>query len=120
MRVLSFIAVIAALCLPASGAIAQGKGASKASSAPGQTKKAVSAGDAVDASREIFGKHGYQFVRVETVGATRVIYYRRCNMGKGKGLGPIEKMVVRPSNNIVVFEGGPSGVVVDLRVRLGL
>lgn len=120
MRVLSFIAVIAALSLPASSAVAQGKGTSKASNAPGQTKKAVSTGDAVSASREILGKHGYQFVRVETVGATRVIYYRRGNMGKGKGLGPVEKMVVRPSNNIVVFEGGPSGVLVDLKIRLGL
>lgn len=120
MRVLMFMAVIAALSLSGTTAHAQGKAGSKAKDAPGQSKKVVTTGDAVSASREILVKHGYQFVRVETVGATQVIYYRRGNMGKGKGLGPVEKMVVRPSSSVVVFEGGPSGVLVDLRIRLGL
>lgn len=119
MRSLAILILAAGLMVLPHDVLAQGKGAAKKESA-GQVRKRVTTNDAVSASREILVKHGYQFVRVETVGATQVIYYRRGNMGRGKGLGPVEKMVVRPSNTIVVFEGGPSGVVVDLRVRLGL
>ena len=118
MRALAIIATIVVMSVFSQEASAQGKGA-KAKQAPGQTKQ-VSTNDAVSASRDILVKHGYQFVRVETVGTTQVIYYRRGNMGRGKGLGPLEKMVVRPSNSIVLFDGGPSGVVLDLKIKLGL
>ena len=119
MRALAIIATIVVMSVFSQEASAQGKGVAKAKQAPGQAKQ-VTTNDAVTASRDILVKHGYQFVRVETVGATQVIYYRRGNMGRGKGLGPLEKMVVRPSNSIVLFDGGPSGVVLDLKIRLGL
>jgi hypothetical protein len=41
-------------------------------------------------------------------------------MGKGKGLGPVEKMIVRPRGELVVFEGAPSPVHIDVKLRLGL
>ena len=96
-------------------ATAQGKGAAKDDS-----KKRVTPSAAVVATRDILVKHGYNVVRVETVEGAQVIYYRRGNMGKGKGLGPIERMVVRPRGDLVVFDGGPSVVVVDVKLKLGL
>lgn len=120
MRRFFIAALFVALTASSSEALAQGKGANKGNVSPGQAKKKVTPSGAVVVTKEILAKHGFQFVRVETVGGTQVVYYRRGNMGKGKGLGPIQKMVIRPSNDIVVFEGAPSVVLVDVKLRLGL
>jgi hypothetical protein len=80
----------------------------------------VTTSQAVVVSRDILVKHGYSVVRVERVGLTQVIYYRRGNNGRGKGLGPMQKMVVRESGDRVVFESAPRGVVLDINIRLGL
>ena len=64
--------------------------------------------------------NGYRVVRVEQAGLTRVIWYRRGNMGNGKGQGPLMKMVVRPSNGIVVFDSGPRTLIDLIKQRLGL
>ncbi len=82
--------------------------------------KKVTTSEAVTVSRDVLVKHGYKVVRVERVGVTQVIYYRRGNNGRGKGLGPMQKMVVRESGDRVVFESAPRGIVVDINVRLGL
>jgi len=64
---------------------------------------------------------GYEIVRVETVRTTRVVYYRRGNMGRGKGKGPIERIVIRPEPDRVVFVSPPPrGLMVDINVRLGM
>ncbi|MEX2155186.1 MAG: hypothetical protein WD825_17705 [Gemmatimonadaceae bacterium] len=120
MRRFLILALFVAVSTVSSEALAQGKGGGKPKAAPGQAKKRVTPSDAVVVTREILVKHGFQFVRVETVSGMQVVYFRRGNMGKGKGLGPVQKMVVRPSGDIVVFEGAPSAVLVDVRVRLGL
>ena len=111
-------------CLAPAVGRAQGRGAKNTpaqpeKSPPGQAKK-VTTSSAVVAIREIFGRNGYDVLRVEAVKDAQVVYYRRGNMGRGKGQGPIEQMIVRPRNDIVVFEGGPSGLVVDIKLRLGL
>jgi hypothetical protein len=64
--------------------------------------------------------HGFEVVRVETIKTGQVIYYRRGNNGRGRGLGPVEKMVVRPSGSTVIVESAPRNVLLDIRVRLGL
>jgi hypothetical protein len=87
---------------------------------PGQAKKQVTPANAVVVSREVLVKHGFTVVRVEQVGPTQVIYYRRGNNGRGRGGGPMEKMVVRPSGQIVVFESTPAPVLADIKIRLGL
>jgi hypothetical protein len=49
------------------------------------------------------------------------VYYRRGNMGRGKGKGPIEKIVIRPEPDRVVFVSAPPrGLMVDINVRLGM
>jgi hypothetical protein len=100
---------------------AQGKGANKPGHLPpGQAKKHVSLTQAVAVTRETLVVHGYQVIRVERLGSTEIIYYRRGNNGRGRGWGPTERMVVRPAGTVVVFEAAPPKVLIDINVKLGL
>src|SRR5262245_6180821 len=109
MRSLLAVAILVLALATPSSAVAQGKAPGNGKVPPGQAKKVTPSG-AVVVIRDVFGRNGYEVVRVEQVGVTHVVYYRRGNMGRGKGKGPLERMVVRPSNNIVVFEGGPANL----------
>jgi hypothetical protein len=84
-------------------------------------KKVVTADQAIFATRQVLVSHGYEIVRVETFRTTRVVYYRRGNMGHGKGMGPVERIVIRPEPDRVVFVSPPPrGLMVDINVRLGM
>jgi hypothetical protein len=110
-----------ALCASASPALAQGRGHGGSKGLPpGQAKKMVTPAQAVVVSRDVSVMHGFEVVRVETIKTGQVIYYRRGNNGRGRGLGPVEKMVVRPSGSTVIVESAPKNVLLDIRVRLGL
>ncbi len=101
-------------------AFAQGKGHGGAKGLPpGQAKKMVTPAQAVVVSRDVLVMHGFEVVRVETIKTGQIIYFRRGNNGRGRGLGPVEKMIVRPSGSTVVFEAVPDKVLLDIRVRLG-
>jgi len=76
---------------------------------------------AVSVTREVLGRQGYEVVRIETVGNDQVVYYRRGNMGRGKGKGPPMKMIIRRvENRVVLFVDTPDAVLVDINVRLRL
>lgn len=105
----------------ASPAMAQGRGRGASNGLPpGQAKKVVTPSQAVVVSRDVLVMHGFEIVRVETIKTGQVIYYRRGNHGRGRGLGPVEKMIVRPSGSTVIVESAPKNVLLDIRVRLGL
>jgi hypothetical protein len=112
------------LFCPGRDALAQGKGHGQkiAHVPPGHAKKKVVTVDhAIVVTREVLVSHGYEVVRVELVQGTRVVYYRRGNMGRGKGKGPIERIVIRPEPDRVVFVSPPPrGLMIDINVRLGL
>jgi hypothetical protein len=114
----------ASLFFPEREALAQGKGhgAKSDHGPPGHAKKkVVTADQAIVVTREVLVSHGYEVVRVELVQGTRVVYYRRGNMGRGKGKGPIEKIVIRPEPDRIVFVSQPpKGLMIDINVRLGL
>ena len=114
----------ASLFCPSRSLLAQGKSHGNQGShvPPGQAKKKVVTGDqAIVATREVLVSHGYEIVRVETVRETRVVYYRRGNMGRGKGKGPVERIVIRPEpERIVWVSPPPKGILVDINVRLGM
>jgi hypothetical protein len=112
-----FIAALS-LTAAASPALAQGRG--HGGLPPGQAKKLVTPAQAVVVSRDVLVSHGFEVVRVETIKTGQIIYYRRGNNGRGRGLGPVEKMIVRPSGSTVIFESAPEKVLLDIRVRLGL
>jgi hypothetical protein len=111
---------------PSRSAVAQGKGHGAKDKAdhvpPGQAKKRiVTADEAIFVTRDVLVSHGYEIVRVERVQLTRVVYYRRGNMGRGRGKGPIERIVIRPEPDRVVFVSQPPrGLMIDINVRLGM
>jgi hypothetical protein len=102
----------ALLAVASSPAQAQGKGKAK--------HYVVSSDKAVTVSRTVLIEQGYQIVRVERSGPTRVIYFRRGNNGRGKGKGPIQRMVIRTVRERVVFEEAEPSVLIDIDVRLKL
>ena len=73
---------------------------------------------AVSVTREVLVRQGYEVVKIETHDDDQIVYYRRGNMGKGKGKGPPMKMIIRRVENRVVFVDTPDAVLVDINVRL--
>jgi hypothetical protein len=91
--------------------------------AQGKSKEkhyAVSSDRAVTVTRDVLVRQGYTVVRVERVGATQVVYYRAGSHGRGKGKGPVERMVIRTVDRRVVFEDTPPALLVDIDVNLKL
>ena len=122
-------AAVAAACMlyPDRTAMAQGKGHGNHDERGEHMpcghgkKKVVTADEAIVVTRDVLVSHGFEIVRVERVQTTRVVYYRRGNMGRGKGKGPIERIVIRPEPDRVVFVSPPPrGLMVDINVRLGM
>src|SRR4051812_34026604 len=70
-------------------------------------RKHVTTGQAVIVTRDVLVANGYQVTNVVPSGATQVIYYRRGNMGNGRGLGPLQKIYVVPAGEVVRFQSVP-------------
>ena len=102
----------AALTVSVAPAHAQGKGKDK--------HYAVSKDRAVTVTRSVLVRQGYDVVRIERAGATQVVYYRAGNHGRGKGKGPLQRMVIRTVERRVVFEETPPALMVDIDVNLKL
>jgi hypothetical protein len=75
--------------------------------------------EAVDVTRLVLREQGYELVRVERRRDARIVYYRRGNMGRGRGKGPITYMVIRPGSERIVIERAPSPLLMQINVRLG-
>lgn len=90
--------------------------------AQGNSQKAYKASQdqASTTVREVLDQHGWVFVRFEDRGGDRVVYYRRGNRGRGKGLGPMESFVIRRVDRRVVFVNVPDVLLVDIDVKLRL
>ena len=91
---------------------AQGKGKAK--------HYVVSSDKAVSVGRNVLVERGYHVVRVERVGPNRVIYFRRGNNGRGKGKGPLQRLVIRTVRDRVFFEEAEPSVLIDIDVKLKL
>lgn len=105
-------ALVALVGITAAPAHAQGKGKAK--------HYAVSSDKAVSVTRTVLVQQGYRVVRVERVGPTQVIYFRRGNNGRGKGKGPLQRMVIRTVRERVTFEEVEPSVLVDIDIKLKL
>jgi hypothetical protein len=103
---------VLALAVSIAPAHAQGKGKDK--------HYAVSNDRAVTVTRNVLVRQGYDVVRIERVGATQVVYYRAGNRGRGRGKGPVEKMIIRTVERRIVFENTPPAIMVDIDVNLKL
>ena len=109
MRRLSLaILALVVLALPAA---AQGKG---------PKKYAVTNDRALVVTKEVLVKQGYDVVRVENSGHDIIVWYRRGNMGRGKGKGPPVRLVIHRYADRVVFLNTPSAILVDIDLKLKL
>jgi len=87
----------------------------------GPKKEFVVAPDrAISVTREVLVRQGYEVVRIEVSGNDRIIWYRRGNMGRGRGKGPLVKMIVRRVENRIIFVDTPDAILVDINVKLRL
>jgi hypothetical protein len=73
---------------------------------------------AMSVTRAVLVNQGFEIVRVQTVGNDRVVYYRRGNMGNGKGAGRPMKLIIRRTGNRVVFVDTPTVILTDIDVKL--
>ena len=83
-------------------------------------RKRVSIGQAVIVTRDVLVANGYQVTNVVPSGTTQIIYYRRGNMGNGRGLGPLQKIYVVPSGEVVSFRSVPDPLLATILRRLGM
>jgi len=105
------LAFVALALLAASPLAAQGRG---------PKRYVVSEDRAVSVTREVLVHQGFEVVKIETSGNDQVVWYRRGNMGRGKGKGPPARMVIRrdPVQNKIVFLETPSTILADIEIRL--
>jgi hypothetical protein len=108
----SALATVALVGLSAAPAQAQGKSKDK--------HYAISSDKAVSVTRTVLVHQGYSVIRIERVGPTQVVYYRRGNMGRGRGKGPIQRLVIRTVRDRVIFEEAEPSVLVDIDLKLKL
>lgn len=108
----SALVALAFVLLAAPQAAAQGRGPKR--------EFVIEPSRARSVTREVLVHQGFEVVRIETVGHDEVVYYRRGNMGRGKGKGPIVKMIIRRVENRIVFIDTPDAILVDINVRLKL
>jgi hypothetical protein len=106
---LAVVALGAVITLPAH---AQGKGKGK--------HYTVSSDKAMSVTRTVLQRQGYEVVRVVHAEDAQVIYYRRGSSGRGKGKGPVERLVIRMVERRVVFEEAAPAILVDIDLNLKL
>ena len=81
---------------------------------------AVTNDKAMDVTKTVLQRQGYELVKIVRDADTQVIYYRRGNHGRGKGKGPMERLVIRTVNHRIVFDEAPSAILVDIDFQLKL
>ena len=110
----SGLTIAAVLGLAAAPAHAQGKEKHKE-----KQHYVVSSERAVSVTRTVLVGRGYEVIRVEQVGPTRVVYYRLGRKWR-KGRRPVHRMVIRTVDQRVFFEEAEPSVLVDIDVKLKL
>jgi hypothetical protein len=79
---------------------------------------AVTSDRAISVTRTVLIQRGYNVVRVERVGPTQVVYYRLKRHKRGRGVGPMQRMVIRTVRDRIVFEQAEPSVLIDIDVKL--
>src|SRR3954465_11369688 len=87
---------------------------------PGLAKKRVTTPQAVMVTRDVLLNNGFVVTQVVPSGSSQVIYYRRGNNGNGRGLGPVQRIVVIPNGQTVQFQSVPQSLLATILNRLGM
>ena len=80
----------------------------------------VSADLVLDATKLALVEEGYDVVKLDQQEELLVVYYRRGNMGKGKGKGPMERMVIRRQRDVIIIEEAEPSILLKIQVTLNL
>jgi hypothetical protein len=97
---------------------AQGRGRGQARAKP--KKDGISFELTITATRDVLGEKGFEVVRVEEDGDIQIVYYRRGNRGRGRGGGPVERLVIRRTDGRVQVEDAPDDIRVSIEIKLGI
>ena len=107
------IALVMVVLTPAH---AQGRGQNKAK----KDKETVSIEIALTATREVLTERGFDVVRVEQEDDFQIVYYRRGNRGRGRGGGPVERLVIRWTPERVEVRDAPDEIRIGIEIKLGI
>jgi hypothetical protein len=75
---------------------------------------------ALGATREVLVAKGFEVLRVEVQGDSRIVHYRAGNQGRGRGHGPPRRLIIRRTDERLVLVDAPDEVRVEIGVKLGI
>ncbi len=109
------IPLVAVVLTPAP-AHAQGRGQNRAK----KEKETVSIEVAITATRDVLREKGFDVVRIEQEDDFQIVYYRRGNRGRGRGGGPVERLVIRWTPERLEVRDAPDEIRIGIEVKLGI
>lgn len=83
-------------------------------------KATVSIEVAITATRDVLREQGFDIVRIEQEDDFQIVYYRRGNRGRGRGGGPVERLVIRWTPERVEVRDAPDEIRIGIEVKLGI
>ena len=83
-------------------------------------KETVSIEIALTATREVLTERGFDVVRIEQEDDFQIVYYRRGNRGRGRGGGPVERLVIRWTPERVEVRDAPDEIRIGIEIKLGI
>ncbi len=114
-RILLTLAVLAVVSAAPAAAQGRGNNARERRAAP-----RVTIDLAISTAREVLVAQGFEVLRVETKDNYKIVYYRRGNRGRGRGLGPPARMIIRQVEDRIVLDEAPEGIRLEISVKLGI
>ena len=111
----SGIALVTVVLTPA---YAQGRG--RGQNKVKKDRETVSIEIALTATREVLTEKGFDVVRIEQEDDFQIVYYRRGNRGRGRGGGPVERLVIRWTPERVEVRDAPDEIRIGIEVKLGI
>ncbi len=109
------IALVTVIVTPAH-AQSRGQSQNKAK----KVKETVSIEVAITATREVLTEKGFDVVRIEQEDDFQIVYYRRGNRGRGRGRGPVERLVIWWTPERVEVRDAPDEIRIGIEVKLGI
>ncbi len=109
------IALVAVVLTPA---YAQGRG--RGQNKVKKDRETVSIEIALTATREVLTEKGFDVVRIEQEDDFQIVYYRRGNRGRGRGGGPVERLVIRWTPERVEGRDAPDEIRIGIEIKLGI
>ena len=94
----------------------RGRGQNKAN----KDKATVSVEVTITATRDVLREQGFDIVRIEQEDDFQIVYYRRGNRGRGRGGGPVERLVIRWTPERVEVRDAPDEIRIGIEVKLGI